>query len=133
MIEITRLEQTGKGTIGTLLIDGVATGLWTLELPWKDNEKNVSCIPTGTYQLVLEYSNKYKKDLFELKSVPNRTEIKVHVGNYLSDIKGCILVGSDIDFLEDGNRVVWKSSKAFDKFMALMGDRAMDTLLVRGV
>lgn len=132
MIEITRLEQTDKGTLGVILVDGKVV-CYSLELPWNNNQQNVSCIPTGTYQCILEYSNRYKTDLFELKDIEGRSEVKFHKGNYLKDIKGCILTGTDPGYDENGDRAVWNSDKAFKKFMAAMSDRVGDKCLVRQV
>jgi hypothetical protein len=65
----------------------------TLELGWKNNEKNISCIPPGTYDIVLEYSPKFDRDLWELKDVPGRTEIKIHPANFYDQLHGCIALG----------------------------------------
>lgn len=133
MIEITRLEQTERGTLGQILVDGKVV-CYSLELPWKDNEQNVSCIPTGAeYRCDLEYSNRYGVDLWEVKNVEGRSEIKFHKGNYLKDSRGCILVGTEPSYDEDGNRCVLQSSKAFNKFMAALGYRVGDMLTVRRV
>lgn len=56
---------------------------------WRNNQKNVSCIPKGTYKVVFEYSNKYKRMLWEVKGVPNRSEVKFHPLNYYFDSEGC--------------------------------------------
>lgn len=132
MIEITRLEQTERGTLGQILVDGKVV-CYSLELPWKDNEVNVSCIPTGEYPCRLEYSPRYKRDLFEIKEVPGRSEVKFHKGNYLSDIRGCVLVGTEPGYDDEGNRAVWNSDKAFTRFMAAMSGKASDDVLVRRV
>ena len=71
----------------------------TLELPWKNNERRVSCIPIGTYEIKEHTSPKFGWSLW-LQDVPNRTAILIHRGNYTRDILGCILPGlyhTDID------------------------------------
>lgn len=65
----------------------------TLELEWKNNMQNMSCVPTGFYNIEFEYSHKFKQDLWELKGVPGRSEAKIHVANYYTQIQGCIAVG----------------------------------------
>jgi len=65
----------------------------TLELAWKDNETNVSCIPKGTYKVTPRYSDKYTQH-FILEDVPNRKFILIHAGNFNSDTEGCILLGT---------------------------------------
>jgi len=65
----------------------------TLELAWKDNETNVSCIPKGTHKVTPRYSDKYTQH-FILEDVPNRKFILIHSGNFNSDTEGCILLGT---------------------------------------
>ena len=60
----------------------------TLELPYRDNQRNISSIPEGSYDVFLNPKNTY-----ELKDVPERGGIQIHVGNIVSDIRGCILLG----------------------------------------
>ena len=81
----------------------------TLELPWKDNAKNISCIPKGEYIAELDYYPAY-----ELRSVPERTEIKIHIGNYPKDVKGCIAIGSERDV---PSQMIKQSRRAYEKFM----------------
>jgi len=65
----------------------------TLERGWKDNQNNISCVPKGTYELRLERSPKFRKDLWELYGVPNRAECKFHAANYWNQLNGCIALG----------------------------------------
>ena len=46
----------------------------------RNNEQNVSNVPTGTYPLVWENSPKFGM-VWELKDVPNRSECKIHAAN----------------------------------------------------
>ena len=65
----------------------------TLELPDKGNRNSISSIPVGTYRVVHRQSKKYKNHLI-LLDVPNRRYILIHSGNFYTDTRGCILVGS---------------------------------------
>jgi len=65
----------------------------TLELEWKNNEQNVSCVPTGYYNILFEHSPRFNRKLWELKGVPGRAEAKIHVANFFTQIQGCIAVG----------------------------------------
>jgi len=103
----------------------------TLELAWKDNEKQVSCIPEGTYNVVPRTSPKYKEHL-HVTDVPNRDFILIHHGNYAgsmnpntghSDIKGCVLVGqAHIDINNDGIKDITASKATMKKLMAVAGN-----------
>ena len=65
----------------------------SLERGWRNNEQNVSCIPLGEYEVVLEYSNKFKKELWEIKGVDGRSETKFHSLNFWRDSNGCVGLG----------------------------------------
>ena len=66
----------------------------TLELPWRSNDKNVSCIPEGNYSAIKASSPRFGPCVY-VRDVPARSGILFHVGNYVSDTRGCILVGLD--------------------------------------
>ena len=68
----------------------------TIELPWKNNETKVSCIPEGKYFIVKRYSNKFKWHL-EVLDVKNRNLILFHpANNALQELKGCIAPASKL-------------------------------------
>lgn len=74
-----------------------------LELPWRNNERQVSCIPEGMYKTKKRISAKYDEH-FHLLDVPNRSWILIHHGNFPEDVLGCILVGRNhVDL--DGDRL----------------------------
>ena len=77
------------GTNGILLCEGKTICL-TIELPWKNNEKRVSCIPEGEYFLKKRFSAKFKWHL-EVIDVQNRSLILFHpANNALKELNGCI-------------------------------------------
>lgn len=92
-LTIERKLSSNNCTMGYLAIDGKVI-CYTLELPLEDNLNNISCIPTGTYNGVLRY-DKTDGWRIQLENVPNRTGIQIHMGNYTSQTKGCILVGTN--------------------------------------
>ncbi len=92
-IVLRRIKRNEIATFGVLLVPNLeAPFLVTLELPWLDNRRQVSCIPEGTYPLTPIDSPKYGSTWL-LENVPNRSEILIHVGNYPKDSRGCILAG----------------------------------------
>ena len=51
---LTRLDDDGKQTLGHLMLFKGLEKVFeckTLELPWKANETNVSCVPKGVYKV----------------------------------------------------------------------------------
>lgn len=89
---IIRQESSNVGTRGVLTDAAGEHICYTLELPWLDNQKNISCIPNGIYGVVPHNGEKYK-GVWRLLDVPNRAGILIHAGNTKKDIQGCILVG----------------------------------------
>jgi len=51
-----------------------------------------TCIPDGRYEIVVEYSPKFKKDMVEIKGVPGFAETKYHAGLTVDDSLGCPLL-----------------------------------------
>ena len=77
------------GTNGILQCEGKII-CKTIELPWKNNERGVSCIPEGKYFIRKRYSPKFKWHL-EVVSVKNRSYILFHpANNALTELNGCI-------------------------------------------
>lgn len=99
---------------------------YTLELPDKDNEPNISCIPEGAYKYRKIYSSKFGRQVFRLDGVPGRSLIDIHAGNCVRDIEGCILVGAKRGVLNWHQLgyiypAVLSSAPTLDKLMPLLG------------
>ena len=103
---IDRYSDDGVQTFGRLYVlndlDLIQFECDTLELPNKDNKPNISCIPIGVYTVIKRYSAKFKHH-FHILDVEGRTWILIHPANSVSDLKGCIGVGSDISGLSITN------------------------------
>lgn len=114
-IKIKRLHRTDKSTIGELYINGKFE-CYTLE----DVERDVkidgkTAIPKGTYKVIINQSNRFKRLLPLLLDVPNYAGVRIHSGNTAEDTEGCILVGKtrSLDF-------VGSSREAFTKLFEKM-------------
>jgi hypothetical protein len=78
-----------EGTNGALTHEGKHV-CHTIELPWLENMRNVSCIPDGRYVLQKRFSVKRGEHL-EVMGVPDRSAILIHPANYaLEQLRGCI-------------------------------------------
>lgn len=96
MITLDRFYQPDC-TLGRLSIDGFQC--FTLELPDLSNQKNISCIPEGEYDYFFRVSSR-NGNVLELNNVPDRTYIQIHSGNFTRQVKGCILVGDSVKFID---------------------------------
>jgi hypothetical protein len=81
-----------NSTIGELFINEVFLG-YTLELPWRDNQHNISCVPEGTYPIQMFPAEHWHRSVPVVMNVPNRSGIEMHVANYAKDVLGCIGFG----------------------------------------
>lgn len=124
-ILVNRSFSNDKQTIGQMLIvdgDNVVTGFPTLELPWLNNKRNISCIPSGVYTCVKRKSPSQGM-CFWIKDVPGRDWILIHKGNYHTNIKGCMLVGTFLkDINKDGYVDVSRSIYTISKMLDILPD-----------
>lgn len=91
MLTLTRFNQNLLGTFGVLHTEYKPLCV-TLELPWRNNDRKISCIPTGLYT-VNDYQSPSHGHVFKISDVPDRSNILIHTGNVRLDSQGCILVG----------------------------------------
>lgn len=72
-----------------------------------------TAIPRGEYEVIISYSNRFKRELIEILNVPGFTGIRIHSGNSSKDTEGCIIVGStnkqDDDNWVGGSRVAYNT------------------------
>lgn len=125
VIKIKRLHKMDSSTIGELTIDGKFE-CYTLED--KERDVKIKCetaIPKGTYKVIINQSNRFKKLLPLVLNVPNFEGIRIHPGNTNHDTEGCILVGRtrSKDF-------IGQSRKAFATLFAKMKEAKEITLII---
>lgn len=116
-----RLARSDQGTQGILNFHEYH--VHTLELPWRDNQANISCIPRGEYECTARVSPKFGL-VYWVKDVLGRNYILIHPGNWAGDVEkkykthtnGCILLGLDQGTLQ-GQIAVLNSRLAVTKFM----------------
>lgn len=123
-------------TLGTMVVFDDFTKVYeckTLELPWKENKRNISCIPKGSYivrKRKAEESPSRAYDHFMVQDVPNRSYILWHAGNYNTDIKGCILMGQYyLDLNKDGQLDVVKTKYTIDLLYRILPDEFEFTII----
>lgn len=122
-VTITRSPSDTKETLGVLTArygNGVFN-CQTLELPWLNNAKDISCIPPGTYQVKKVFWPRKLGFFYQVQNVPGRTGIFMHEGNYYTNYEGCIGLGNGrMDINRDGETDITETVntvKAFNTFM----------------
>ncbi len=130
---LIRTSYTTKGVTGQIVDRHGLPICSSLELPWSDNERNISCVPTGLYDIKLDTRHRGKVDeclVWELMNVKGkRTECQFHIANWCSELLGCIALVSSLTMLHD--KLFGASSRdAFEKLMAYMKQKKFGKILI---
>jgi len=124
LVTLKRTSDDGVQTLGLFMFEvdnGIMT-LGSLELPWKENAPLISCIPKGKYHVKTTYSSKYKRDMWEIMDVTNRSGVRIHSANFYFEIEGCIVLGlSQDDINKDGKMDMVSSRKAIKLAQKYLG------------
>lgn len=114
-LSVIRDVRTQDYTLGTFYVDG-AFFCYTVEDAVRDTKIfGKTAIPEGNYQVKLTMSNRFKKLLPLLISVPGFEGVRIHSGNTAADTEGCVLIG--IGRTING---VSFSRKAMDELMPML-------------
>lgn len=91
---LRRIIFTNKSTIGDLYI-GENYECHTLEDTCRYHEKitGKTAIPEGRYEIIINWSNRFKREMPLLLNVPDFSGVRIHQGNIDKNTDGCILVG----------------------------------------
>lgn len=96
-LNLKRRWLNPKATIGELFIDSDShRNCYTLE--------DVKSIPIEKYQVILDYSNRFRRIMPHILNVHGFEGIRIHSGNSDLDTEGCVLVGKSLvnaDFIGD--------------------------------
>ena len=79
---LKRLHKTQNSTIGELYVDGKFECYTLEDVERKEKIYAKTAIPKGTYQVIINMSNRFKKLMPLLLNVPNFEGVRIHTGNY---------------------------------------------------
>lgn len=115
-LTLARKTLTEKSTIGQLFINGNLF-CYTLEDCVRDVKiPGETAIPYGVYEVITNYSNRFKKVMPLLLNVPGFMGVRIHSGNTAEDTEGCILVGEKSHI----ENFIGNSKVTYDKFMPFL-------------
>ena len=127
---LLRTSTSDEGTFGYFICDGF---YWrTLELPERQNKSNISRIPNGEYMVQIRYSPSFRKYLYCLQNVKNRSFILIHGANFAGDtskgfqthLHGCIALGKKVgkarNRYKKTQKCIFDSQVAMREFMDYM-------------
>lgn len=96
----------------------------TMELPWKQNQRSISCIPEGIYNVIKQPPKPTRPyPYFRIPNVIGRSGILIHRISYVSGLKGCIGVGKQFkDLNGDGAPDIIRSGEALAELIETLPD-----------
>ncbi|MEI8134834.1 MAG: DUF5675 family protein [bacterium] len=112
-LTLVREIYSPMSTIGSLLVDG-SFECFTLEDVVRAPGIKVpgaTAIPTGSYQVIIDYSVRFRRMMPHVLDVPLFEGIRIHSGNTTSDTEGCIILGATRSY-----NTITRSKIAFDNF-----------------
>jgi hypothetical protein len=133
-VYLFRTSTSDQGTEGIVIYSGKYC--YSLELPWRDNKPNISCIPKGAYEAKIRLSPRFGR-VYWILEVEGRTYILIHSGNwagredlgYKTHTSGCILFGKYRGELQ-GQRAVLASRPALRQFIDTMGNEPFKLIII---
>jgi hypothetical protein len=118
-LKLVREILTDESTIGSLYVNGVFE-CYTLEDRVRPVKvKGFTAIFPGHHEVVITFSERFKKPLPLLLNVPQFDGVRIHPGNTAKDTEGCVLVGTG----KQANMITG-SQLAFQKLFAKLVDAA---------
>lgn len=129
-LELVRRWFTEASTIGELTVDGKHQ-CYVLEdrfrLPWEEKVPARTCIPCGTYRVVITPSPRFGVEMPLLLDVRGFSGVRIHPGNTPADTEGCLLPGLEVD----ADRVLQSReayARLFSKFEARASEKHAITI-----
>ena len=110
---LNREPSNGVCTLGRLYVDGVFECYTLEDIVRAEKIPHQTAIPGGSYEVIVNHSNRFGVDMPLLLNVPGFDGIRIHPGNTAADTDGCILVGAIL-----GANSVGDSRRAFNRLFA---------------
>ena len=94
-LHLKRTFLGDKYTIGRLTIDDVYFCDTLEDVEREEKIPKETCIPRGTYKVVMDFSTRFQQVMPHVLDVENFTGVRIHQGNVAADTEGCILLGTN--------------------------------------
>ena len=128
-LDLRRIWLTKESTIGQLYINGEFECYICEDRyrpPPEPKVPSLTCIPCGRYEIIVNRSPRFNRDLPLLLNVPGFSGIRIHPGNTAADTEGCLLPGA----IREGTRVL-ESRRAFERlFSQLLASQGQNFITI---
>ena len=137
LFKLVREQFTPQSCLGRLLINDTFE-CFTLEDVDRHLEDGISikvpkqtAIPRGTYEITIDFSERFKRRMPHLLAVPKFTGIRIHSGNTVADTEGCILLGQTFHLNHNDNPdlnsfSIFHSKAAYEAFIPKLKQALQD-------
>lgn len=109
-LTLKRFGSTPHGTFGVIHVDGIP--FYTVERPWRNNERMISCVPLGEYELLWRPTTTSVPSGFgghtwylqggtvSFDEEPGKLRYRcaIHRANIMDDVMGCIGIGKGLGY-----------------------------------
>lgn len=134
-VKAYRYRSSDQGTFSRWACDAIGWDSFCIELPWRDNQNSISCIPAGEYVVTIRKSPKYG-NIFWVTNVEGRSWVLIHGGNYAGDTSkgwkthshGCLLLGQKPGVLS-GQQAILNSKATVNKFMRALNNQTFKLII----
>ena len=135
-------EGEGGGTFGRLYDEEGTELCRIVERPWLDNQRKISCIPTGKYQLGFyqagskfypKYRTKFAnigndRGMIIINDVPGRSHILIHRGNFPTNSWGCLLTNLSVGRGDNGKLRGFASTQSYRRVYEIIADAVEESI-----
>jgi len=138
-VYLYRGQSSDEGTFGIVAFENKRW--YSLELPFKNNQKDISSIFQGEYVCKIRYSPRFKRLTYHLQNVKNRTYILIHSANFAGDtekgyqshLNGCIAFGKGRGKIKNKfgkyQKAILTSRTAVREFMQALGKKEFKLII----
>jgi len=134
---LERLDWGDQGIFGRVLVPGLI--LFTGELPYRDNQPDISSVPAAVYNVDWTYSLRFRRMMYLLLGTDPRAGIRAHSANFMGDdtlgyrrqLNGCIAFGEKLGWM-GGQKALLLSAPAVRRFETHMERKPFKLEIVDG-
>ena len=121
IVDLIRFPVWADSTFGLLAYRRFRRA--TVELPWRGDEPNVSCVSPGDHQCIWAWSPRHGRNVYHILD-PRRAGCELDIANWASELRGCVALGRKVAwFAERGEYGVTNSGSSRRAFHRIMRGR----------